>query len=195
MLSYSTSVSVDGFIADRDGGIGWTAPSDEVFAAHLQRVRGLGVHLCGRRLYETMLPWETDASLQTDSQTAEFARLWSALPKVVFSRTLTSVHGRARLADAPLATEIARARAATDKDVEVGGATLAAHAVELGLVDELQLFRIPVAVGTGISLLPQLNRVVQFELISTTVFDSGVVHERYRCSGAGHMPAAGPAPA
>jgi len=101
------SVSVDGYIADRDGAFGWTAPSDELFAFHLGRVRELGAHLCGRRLYETMLAWETDPSLRGTKLGAQFADVWSALPKVVFSRTLDSVHGNARLADASVAEEVA----------------------------------------------------------------------------------------
>src|SRR5436190_18589509 len=95
MLIYSMSVSVDGFIADREGAFAWGAPSDELFAFHLERVRGLGCHLCGRRLYETMLVWETDPSLRDDELGAAFADVWCALPKVVFSRTLDSVQGNA----------------------------------------------------------------------------------------------------
>jgi len=94
VLIYSMSVSVDGYIADRAGAFGWTAPSDELFAFHLARVRELGAHLCGRRLYETMLPWETDPSLRDTELGAEFADVWSALPKVVFSRTLDSRPGK-----------------------------------------------------------------------------------------------------
>jgi RibD domain-containing protein len=101
MLIYSMSVSVDGYIADRDGAFGWGAPSDELFAFHLARVRDLGAHLCGRRLYETMLPWETDPTLRATDLGAEFADVWSALPKVVFSRTLDRVPGNARLAGIP----------------------------------------------------------------------------------------------
>src|SRR5213080_5421096 len=130
------SVSVDGFIADRDGAFGWSVPSDELFRFHLEQVRGLGSCLLGRRLYETMLVWETDPSMRDNEDTDAFADVWSALPKVVFSRTLESVQGNARLAEAPLAEEVAAALAATDKDVSIGGAGLAAAAVELGLVDE-----------------------------------------------------------
>src|SRR2546422_513135 len=116
------SVSVDGFIADRDGAFGWSVPSDEQFRFHLEQVRGLGSCLLGRRLYETMLVWETDPSLRDNEDTDAFADVWSALPKVVFSRTLDRVQGNARLAEAPLAEEVAAALAATDKDVEIGGA-------------------------------------------------------------------------
>jgi dihydrofolate reductase len=132
MLIYSMSVSVDGFIADRDGAFGWGVPSDELFRFHLARTRELGGFLCGRRLYETMLVWETDPSLRDNEDTDAFADVWSALPKVVFSRTLDGVQGNARLAEAPLAEEVAAALDATDKDVEIGGAGLAAAAIELG---------------------------------------------------------------
>src|SRR5439155_12550261 len=107
------SVSVDGFIADRDGAFGWSVPSDELFRFHLEQVRGLGSCLLGRRLYETMLVWETDPSMRDNEDTDAFADVWSALPKVVFSRTLESVRGNARLAEAPLAEEVAAALAAT----------------------------------------------------------------------------------
>jgi dihydrofolate reductase len=99
MLIYSMSVSVDGFIADRDGAFGWTAPSEELFRFHLARVSELGGYLCGRRLYETMLVWETDPSLRENEPGAAFADVWCATPKVVFSRTLDSVQGNARRAD------------------------------------------------------------------------------------------------
>src|SRR5205807_181035 len=100
MLIYSMGVSVDGFIADREGAFGWTVPSEEQFRFHIAQVRELGVYLCGRRLYETMLPWETDPSMRDDDSRVEFADVWCAIPKVVFSRTLRSVHGNARLAEA-----------------------------------------------------------------------------------------------
>ena len=109
MLIYSMSVSVDGFIADREGAFEWTAPSEEQFRFHLEQVRELGGYLCGRRLYETMLVWETDPSLRDNELGAEFADVWCAIPKVVFSRTLDSVQGNARLAEASLAEEAAAA--------------------------------------------------------------------------------------
>ena len=131
------SVSVDGFIADRDGAFEWTAPSEELFRFHTALVSELGGYLLGRRLYETMLVWETDPSMRDDELRAAFADVWCAIPKVVFSRTLDSVQGNARLAEASLAEEAAAALDATDKDVSIGGAGLAAQATELGLVDEL----------------------------------------------------------
>src|SRR3954454_10786964 len=180
VLIYSMSVSVDGFIADRDGGFEWGAPGDELFGFHLEQVRELGGYLLGRRLYETMLVWETDPSLRDDELQDAFADVWCALPKVVFSRTLDSVQGNARLAEASVADEIAASLDATDKDVSIGGAGLAAQATELGLVDELRIFRYPVVVGGGTPFLPPVTETVPLDLIETRTFGSRVIHERYR---------------
>jgi dihydrofolate reductase len=180
MLIYSMGVSVDGFIADREGAFGWTVPSDEQFRFHTAQVRELGGYLCGRRLYETMLVWETDPSMREDKDRAAFADVWCALPKVVFSRTLDSVQGNARLAEASVAEEVAAALDATDKDVSIGGAGLAAAAIELGLVDELRMFRNPIVVGGGTPFLPPVTEDVPLDLIETRTFGSRVIYERYR---------------
>jgi dihydrofolate reductase len=180
MLLYSMGVSVDGFIADRDGTFDWTAPSDELFRFHLARVRELGGFLLGRRLYETMLVWETDPSLRDNELGAAFADVWCAIPKVVFSRTLDSVQGNARLAEGSVAEEATAALDATDRDVEIGGAGLAAAAIELGLVDELRVFRYPVVVGGGTPFLPPVTDDVPLELIETRTFGAQVIYERYR---------------
>src|SRR5205085_11355778 len=132
----------------------WTVPDEEQFRFHIAQVRELGGYLCGRKLYETMLPWETDPAMRDSEDRAAFADVWCALPKVVFSRTLDRVQGNARLAEASVAEEITTALAATDKDVEIGGAGLASAAIELGLVDELHIFRNPILVGGGTPLLP-----------------------------------------
>jgi dihydrofolate reductase len=179
VLIYSMNVSVDGFIADRNGDFAWTVPSDEQFGFHVAQVSELGGYLLGRRLYEAMLPWETDPSMRVDELRAAFADAWCAIPKVVFSRTLDSVQGNARLAEASLAEEAAAALAATDKDVSVGGAGLAAEAVELGLVDELRMFRHPIVVGGGNPFLPAVTEDVPLELIETRTFGSRVIYERY----------------
>ncbi len=179
MLIYSMSVSVDGYVCDRDGAFAWSAPSDELFAFHLARVRTLGAHLCGRRLYETMLVWETDSSLRDTELGAQFADVWCALPKVVFSRTLDRVQGNARLATAPLADEIAALRA-SGHDAEIGGAGLAGAAIELGLVDELRIFRLPIVVGGGTPYFPPVTKDIALDLVETTTFDSRVIYERYR---------------
>jgi len=179
MLILSMGVSFDGYIADREGNFSWSVPSDEQFAFHLEQVRGLGGVLLGRKLYETMLPWETDPSMRGDELQTAFADAWSAIPKVVFSRTLDSVEGNARLARASLAEEVAAALAATDRDVEIGGAGLAAEAVQLGLIDELRIFRYPIVVGGGTPLLPPVADPIPLEFIETRTFASKVVYERY----------------
>jgi dihydrofolate reductase len=180
MLIYSMSVSVDGFIADREGAFAWTAPSEEQFRFHIAQVSELGGYLCGRRLYETMLVWETDPSMRDSEPGAAFADIWCAIPKVVFSRTLDSVDGNARLAEASVAEEATAMLDATDKDVAIGGAGVAAVAVELGLVDELRMFRYPVVVGGGTPFLPPVASDVRLELIETRTFGSRVIFERYR---------------
>ena len=180
MLIYSMSVSVDGFIADREGAFGWGDPNEEQFRFHTAQVGELGGYLLGRRLYETMLVWETDPSLRETELRAAFADVWCAIPKVVFSRTLDSVQGNARLAEASVAEEAAAALDATDKDVAIGGAGLAAAAIELGLVDELRMFRYPVVVGGGTPFLPPVTEDVPLDLIETRTFGSRVIYERYR---------------
>src|SRR3954464_8915630 len=180
VLIYSMSVSVDGFIADREGAFEWTTPSEELFRFHTALVSELGGYLLGRRLYETMLVWETDPSMRDNELGAAFADVWCAIPKVVFSRTLDSVQGNARLAEASLAEEAAAALDATDKDVSIGGAGPAAAAVELGLVDELHIFRHPVLVGGGTPLLPPVTEHIPLDLIETRTFGSRVIYERYR---------------
>lgn len=183
MLIYAISVSVDGYIADRDGGIEWHVPSDEVFAFHLARVCGLGGYLCGRKLYETMVPWESDPALRGTEVGAEFADVWRALPKVVFSRTLDRVEGNARLARGSVAEEVAAALAGTEGNVEIGGAGLAGEAVKLGLVDEFHIFRVPIVLGGGTRHLPVTAEAIHLELIETRTFGAGVIFERYRRVG------------
>jgi dihydrofolate reductase len=180
MLIYSMSVSVDGFIADRDGAFEWSVPSEELFRFHIAQTRELGGFLLGRRLYETMLVWETDPSMRETEAEAAFADGWCAIPKVVFSRTLDSVQGNARLAQASVAEEAAAALEATEMDVGIGGAGLAAAAIELGLVDELRMFRKPVLVGGGTPFLPPVTEDVPLDLIETRTFGSRVIYERYR---------------
>jgi dihydrofolate reductase len=182
MLIYSMGVSVDGFIADRDGAFAWTVPSDELFGFHLALVRELGGYLLGRRLYETMLVWETDPSLRDNEARSAFADVWCAIPKVVFSRTLDTVHGNARLAEGSVAEEVVAALEATDRDVAIGGAGLAAAAVELGLVDELRMFRHPVVAGGGTPFLPPVAASIRLDLVETRTFGSRVIFERYRRS-------------
>jgi dihydrofolate reductase len=180
VLIYSMGVTADGFVTDREGGIGWSVPDDELFRFHLERVSGLGAILLGRKLYQTMLVWENDPAFRETDLDAAFADVWCALPKVVFSRTLDSVQGNARLAEGSVAEEVAAALATTDKAVEIGGAGLAAAAIELGLVDEFRMFRYPVVVGGGTPYFPAVAHEIRLELAGTKVFDSGIVYERYR---------------
>ena len=180
MLIYSMSPSVDGFIADREGAFDWSVPSEEQFRYHLAQTRELGGFLLGRRLYETMLVWETDPSMRDSELDAAFADAWCAIPKIVFSRTLDSVQGNARLAEASLAEEASAALDAIDKDVGIGGAGLAAAAIELGLIDELHMFRNPVVVGGGTPFLPPVTDDIAMDLVETRTFGSRVIYERYR---------------
>ncbi|PRY02308.1 dihydrofolate reductase family protein [Allonocardiopsis opalescens] len=181
-VTCSMNVSLDGYIAGPDGGFNWTAPDDEVFRSHIDEIRQVGVYLLGRRLYETMLYWETaeqDPSL--DDARREWAALWNALPKVVFSTTLSEVRGGARLASGGLAEEIERLLAEPGETaIAVGGATLAAEAAALGRIDEYRVRVYPVLVGGGIPFFPRDERRVDLELVETRTFDSGVVFLRHR---------------
>ncbi|MFE1915452.1 dihydrofolate reductase family protein [Streptomyces anandii] len=181
-VTYSMSVSLDGYIVGPDGGFDWTAPDEEVFRFWTEDVRQLGVHLLGRRLYETMLYWETaDRDPSLDAPTLEFAALWKALPKVVFSTTLREVEGNTRLASGGLAEEIGRLRAEPGEgDIAIGGAALAAEAAALGLIDEYQVMVHPVLVGGGTPFFPRHERRVDLELVETRTFSSRFVHLRYR---------------
>ncbi|WP_327139143.1 dihydrofolate reductase family protein [Nocardia sp. NBC_01327] len=181
-VTYSMNASADGFIVGPDGGFGWSVPDPDVFRSHIDEVRGVGVHLLGRRLYETMLYWETAETTQTlDDAEKEWAALWNPLPKVVFSTTLTSVQGNARLATGTVAEEIARLRAEPgDGEIAIGGATLAAEAAAAGLIDEYRVRLHPVLVGGGIPFFPHDERQVSLELIDSHVFDSKVTYLRYR---------------
>ena len=174
-------MSLDGFIVGPDGGFNWTAPDDEVFQFAMDQIREVGVHLLGRRLYESMLYWETaDEDPALDDAMLEWTALWKPLPKVVFSDTLSSVQGCARLASAGLADEIARLRAEPGEgNIALGGATLAAHAAALDLIDEYRPKVYPVLVGGGIPYFPQQQARVDLELVETRTFGSGVAYLRY----------------
>ena len=178
-LSYSMSVSLDGFIAGPGGEIDWGAPDEELHRFHNERVREHGGQLLGRRLYEVMLYWET-ADQEWSPVEEEFARVWQPLPKVVFSTTLDGVEGNARIARGDVAEEVARLKAEPGKDLEVGGAGLAATCIRLGLVDEFGLFVNQVVLGGGTPFFPALDEPLNLELIETRAFGSRVVYLRYR---------------
>ncbi|HEU5159445.1 MAG TPA: dihydrofolate reductase family protein [Streptosporangiaceae bacterium] len=181
-VTYSMNVSFDGYIVGPDGDFNWTEPDKEVFRSWIDEIRQVGAHLLGRRLYETMLYWETaDQDPSLDDAMLEWAALWKPLPKVVFSTTLSAVQGNARLASGGLAEEIERLRAEPGEgDIAIGGATLAAEAAALDLIDEYRARVYPVLVGGGIPFFPQRERRVDLELVETRTFSSKVVYLRYR---------------
>lgn len=181
-VTYSMAVSLDGYVVGPDGSFNWMAPDEEVFNLATDEVRKVGVHLLGRRLYEAMLYWETaDQHPSLDFSTLEFAAIWKALPKVVFSTTLSTVQGNARLMSGGLKEEIERLRAeAAEGDIAIGGATLATEAAALGLIDEYRIRVLPVLVGGGRTFFPQHEDRVNLELIESRTLNSRVVYLRYR---------------
>jgi dihydrofolate reductase len=181
-VTYSMSMSLDGYIVGPDGSFDWGGPTKEVFRFWIDEIRGVGVHLMGRRLYETMLYWETAEQEQSlDETELEWTALWNPLPKVVFSTTLSDVQGNARLASGGLAEEIERLRAEPGEgEIAIGGATLAAGAAALDLIDEYRVMVYPVLVGGGIPFFPQHERRVDLELVETRTFSSKVVYLHYR---------------
>jgi dihydrofolate reductase len=181
-VTYSMGISLDGYIAGPGGDFGWTAPDEEAFAFVTDEIREVGVHLLGRRLYETMLYWETaDQDPSLDDAMRQWAALWKALPKVVFSTTLSSVQGNARLASGGLAEEIERLRAEPGEgDIAIGGAALAVEAAARGLIDEYRARVYPVLVGGGIPYFPRHERRVDLALVETRTLSAGVVYFRYR---------------
>jgi dihydrofolate reductase len=179
-LIYSMSVSLDGFISGPDGNFDWSAPDEELHRFHNERVRALGGHVLGRRLYETMQYWETahEDPAATD-YALEFAEIWKTLPKVVFTNILEEVVGNTRLARGGIAEEVAELQERSGKDVAIGGAELAADAIRLGLVDDFQLFVYPVVVGGGKPFFPSVDQSVHLNLVETRIFSSRVVYLHY----------------
>jgi dihydrofolate reductase len=178
---YSMGMSLDGYIVGPDGSFGWSAPDEDEFRYATDEVRGVDVHLLGRKLYETMVYWETiEREPEVDAATLEFAALWKALPKVVFSSELSAVEGNTRLATGSLAEEIEHLRGGGEGAIAIGGATLAAEAAALNLVDEYRVRVAPVLVGGGIPFFARADRRVNLELIETHTFSSNVLYLRYR---------------
>jgi dihydrofolate reductase len=184
-VTCSMGVSADGYVVGPNGRFDWSEPDPDLFSAATDEVRRLGVHLLGRRLYETMRYWETaDRDPSLDDAGREFATLWQALPKVVFSRSSPTVEGNARLAAGGLREEVERWRARPGKGaIAIGGATLAAAAAALGLVDEYRVRVHPVLVGGGTPFFPREGRRVDLELLESRTSASGVVVHRYRVAG------------
>ena len=178
-LIYSAITSLDGYIADEDGNFDWAEPDEEVHAFVNGLMRPIGTHLYGRRMYETMAPWETmDTVGQPTAQ--DFAELWRAADKVVYSRTLEAPSSeRTRIERHFEQDAVRRSKGSAGRDLLIGGPELAAQAFAAGLVDELHLFLNPVVVGGGKKSLPEKLRI-PIELVDEHRFGSGVVHLRYR---------------
>ncbi len=177
-LIYSAIASLDGYVEDEHGKFDWAAPDEEVHAFVNDLERPVGTHLYGRRMYETMVYWETD-----DDQapvTRDFAEIWRAAEKVVYSRTLQTVSSeRTRIEREFDAAAIKRLKGSSRSDISIGGAELAGHAIAEGLVDECHLFLGPVLVGGGKRALPA-GVHAKLELLDERRFRSGVVYLHYR---------------
>ena len=179
-LIYSMGTSLDGLIAGPDGEIDWSAPDEELHRLHNDQTRETGALLYGRRLYEVMSYWETaDELTSAPEYELEFARIWKALPKIVFSTTLGRVEGDARLVRDNVAEEVTRLKEQPGNDLSVGGAGLASSLMKLDLIDEYRLFVNPVVLGGGTPFFPVLDRRIDLELVETRTFGSRVVYLRY----------------
>jgi dihydrofolate reductase len=180
-LIYSTIASLDGYVADKDGNFEWAEPDEQVHQFINDLERPVGTFLYGRRMYETMAGWETDATLAARSEVMRgFAQIWLAADKIVFSRTLQEAStDRTRIERDFDPEAVRRIKASAGSDLTVGGPNLAAQAFKAGLVDECQLFFAPIVVGSGNRSLPDDVRVA-LGLLDERRFDSGMVYLRYR---------------
>ncbi len=177
-LIYSLNVSADGFAAAPDGGLGWADVDEELHGWFNDQARELAATLYGRRLYELMAGyWPTAESDPSSSEVErDFARIWSATPKVVFSRTLESVEWNSRLVRGDVGQELAQLRREFDGDMDVGGPTLAAEFIRRGLVDEYRLLVHPVILGAGLPFFPQLDAPIPLRQVDHHTFRSGVTY-------------------
>jgi dihydrofolate reductase len=177
-LIYAAIASLDGYVEDEEGRFDWAAPDDEVHAFVNDLERSIGTYLYGRRMYETMVYWETDDD--EDAVARDYAAIWRASEKVVYSRTLQKVSSaRTRIERALDATAIRQLKQRSRSDISIGGAELAGQAIAEGLVDECHLFLCPIVVGGGKRALPDSVRV-QLEVLDERRFRNGVVHLHYR---------------
>jgi dihydrofolate reductase len=177
-LIYSAIASLDGYTADADGNFDWAAPGEEVHAFVNDLERPVGTYLYGRRMYEMMVPWETMADERPVMR--DFAEIWRAADKIVYSRTLDSASSARTHIEREFDPEAVRTlKASAERDLTVGGAELAGAALRAGVVDEVQLFLNPVVVGGGKRALPDGVRL-GLELLDERRFGSGVVYLRYR---------------
>ncbi len=182
-LVYSAIASLDGYVEDERGSFDWARPDEEVHAFANELERPIGTYLYGRRMYETMVFWETASTSGEPAVFGDYAELWRAADKVVFSRTLQEVSSARTRIERELDPDAIRAlKRAADADVSVGGSELAGQALAAGLVDELHLLLFPVLVGGGKPALP-LGVRAELELIDERRFESGVVHMGYRVTG------------
>jgi dihydrofolate reductase len=182
-LIYSAITSLDGYVEDEAGKFDWAAPDDEVFAFINDLERPVGTYLYGRRMYETMVFWETvSTGAEQPGVMRDFAEIWRSAQKVVYSRTLqTASSARTRVERAFDPDTVRRLKEASGPDITIGGAELAGEAIAAGLLDECQLFLCPIVVGAGKRALPE-NVCTQLELLDERRFESGVVYVRYRVS-------------
>ena len=173
--------SLDGYVTDENGAFDWAAPDEEVHRFVNDLERRVGTYLYGRRMYEVMLAWEDPATVVDEPLfMRDFAQLWQAADKVVYSRTLESVSSaRTRIERDFVPDEVRRMKAAADGDLTIGGPDLAGQAIRAGLVDELHLLVVPVVVGAGKRCLPAGVRL-RLELLDQRRFGGGVVYLRYR---------------
>jgi dihydrofolate reductase len=180
-LTYAMNASLDGYIVAPGGDVDWGQPSDELFQWWSDRVAATGLMLYGRMLWETMNAHWPTADQQPGATPAqvEFARRWRDLPKVVFSSTITSVDGNARLATGDAVSEITRLKTEAGGPMDIGGATLAAAAIRAGLIDEYAIVTHPVLVGGGAPFFPTLEDRVSLSLVETRVFPGGALLTRY----------------
>jgi dihydrofolate reductase len=182
-LIYSAIASLDGYTADEKGNFEWAAPSDEVHAFVNDLERPIGTYLYGRRMYEVMRFWETVPASPEHAITNDFTQIWQAAEKVVFSKTLDAVSSRRTRLERDFDPDAIRAlKARSDRDLGVGGADLAAQAIRAGLVDEYQLFFVPILVGGGTAALPS-GALVSLDLIDIHRFENGTVYLDYRAAG------------
>ena len=173
---YSMSMSVDGFIEDRAGAIDFTAPDEELHRFHNDRVRELSGFLWGRRLYQEMDPyWGSLDPSGADAYVAEFAEIYRALPKVIFSTTLEEVGEKARLVRENAVEEIRALREQSEGPLDLGGAGLAASVMPHGLIDEYKIFIAPTVLGAGKPFFPPLDDRVQLRLVETRTFATAVL--------------------
>ena len=180
-LIYFAIASLDGYVEDERGAFDWAAPDEEVHAFANDLERGIGTQLYGRRMYETMVYWETEGD--DDEVTREYAAMWRAAEKVVYSRTMQTVSSaRTRIERDLDAAAITELKASSSTDISIGGAELAGQAIAAGVVDELHLVLVPVLVGGGKRALPPDVRA-ELELVDERRFRGGAVYLRYRISG------------